>query len=102
MNIKKLLNRRYHNILFFIFWFRSHTYEIGLDQFLVLNKLKNKKASGLDGIPPEVWKTGKLNDLLLYCNEVYNRNVFQSWTEGCILPFPKKSDLGVRPVIREG
>ena len=66
--------------------------ELELD--LVLNKLKNKKAGGLDGIPPKVWKTGKLNDLLLYCNEVYNRNVIQSWTEGGILPFPKKSDLG--------
>ena len=66
--------------------------ELELD--LVLNKLKNKKAGGLDGIPSKVWKTGKLNDLLLYCNEVYNRNVIQSWTEGGILPFPKKSDLG--------
>ena len=37
--------------------------ELGLD--LILKKLKNKKAAGLDGIPPEVWKTGKLNDLLL-------------------------------------
>ena len=39
--------------------------ELELD--LVLKKLKNKKAAGLDGIPPEVSKkTGKLNDLLLY------------------------------------
>ena len=37
--------------------------ELGLD--LILKKLKNKKAAGLDGIPPEVWKTGKLNGLLL-------------------------------------
>ena len=67
--------------------------ELELD--LVLKKLKNKKTAGLDGIPVEVWKTGKFNDLLLYyCNEVYNGNVIQSWTEGCILPFPKKRDLG--------
>ena len=66
-----------------------------LEVNLVLKKLKNKKASGLDGIPPEVWKTGKFNDLLLYdCYEVYNGNVIQSWTEGCILPFPKKGDRG--------
>ena len=66
--------------------------ELELD--LVLKKLQNKKAAGLDGIPPEVWKTGKFNDLLLYyCNEVYKGNVIQSWTEGCILPFPKKGDL---------
>ena len=61
---------------------------------LVLNKLQNKKAAGLDGIPPEVWKTGKFNDLLYYCNEVYKGNVIQSWTEVYnILPFPKKGDL---------
>ena len=67
--------------------------ELELD--LVLKKLKNKKASKLDGIPPEVWKIRKFNDLLLYyCNEVYDGNVIHSWTEGCILPFPKKSDLG--------
>lgn len=61
---------------------------------LVLKKLKNKKAAGLDNIPPEVWKTGKFNDLLLYfCNEVYKGNTIQAWTEGCILPFPKKGDL---------
>ena len=28
-----------------------------------------------------------------YCNEVYKGNVIQPWTEGCILPFPKKGDL---------
>ena len=59
-----------------------------------MKKLQNKKADGLDGIPPEVWKTGKFNDLLLYyCNEVYKGNVIQSWTEGCILAFLKKGDL---------
>ena len=63
--------------------------ELELD--LVLKKLKNKKAAGLVGIPPE----DKFNYLLLYyCNKVYNGNVIQSWTEGCILPFPKKGDLG--------
>ena len=59
--------------------------ELELD--LVLKKLKNKKAAGLDGIPSEGWKTGKFKYLLLYyCNGVYNGNVIQSWTEGCILP----------------
>ena len=38
--------------------------ELELD--LVLKKLKNKKAAGLDGIPPEIWKTGTFNNLLLY------------------------------------
>ena len=35
-----------------------------LEVYLVLKKLKNKKAARLDGIPPEIWKTGKFNDLL--------------------------------------
>ena len=59
-----------------------------------MKKLQNKIVAGLDGIPAEVWKTGKFNDLLLYyCNEVYKGNIIQSWTEGCILSFPKKGDL---------
>ena len=68
--------------------------ELELD--LVLKKVKNKKvAAELDGIPSEVWKTGKFNDLLLYhCNEVCNGNIIQSWTEWCILAFPEKGDLG--------
>ena len=66
--------------------------ELELD--LVLKKLPNKKATGLDRISPEVWKTGKFNDLLLYyCNEVYKGSVIQSWTEVCILLFPKKGNL---------
>ena len=69
----------------------GHFNELELD--LVLKKLQNKKAARLDGIPSEVWKTGKFNDLLYYCNEVYKGNVIQSWTEGCILAFLKKGDL---------
>ena len=58
-------------------------------------KTKNKKACGLDGIPPEVWKTNNFNEeLLTFCNKVYNQEAIQRWTEGCILPFPKKGDLG--------
>ena len=56
---------------------------------VVLRKIKNKKAAGLDEIPPEVWKTRKFVDLLLqYCNTVYNQNTIERWTKGCILPFP--------------
>ena len=61
----------------------------------VLKKLKNKKAPGLDEIPPEVWKTS-FNDILLKsCNSLYNQSSIQIWTEGCILPFPKKGDLSL-------
>ena len=38
---------------------------------LVLRKIKNRKAAGLDEIPPEVWKTRKFDDILLRpCNAV--------------------------------
>ena len=37
----------------------------------VLRKIKNKKAAGLDEIPPEVWKTREFNNILLWhCNAV--------------------------------
>jgi len=61
-----------------------------------LSKMQNGKAPGLDGIPPEVWKTKAFNNILLtLCNKVYNGNSIEAWTTGCILPFPKKGDLGI-------
>ena len=60
----------------------------------VLRKIKNRKAAGLDEIPPEVWKTRQFDDILLrHCNAVYNQNPIDRWNKGCILPFPKKGDL---------
>ena len=62
----------------------------------VLKKIKNRKAAGLDKIPPEVWKTRQFDDILLrHCNAVYNQNTIDRWMKGCILPFPKKGDLGL-------
>ena len=62
----------------------------------VLRKIKNRKAAGLDEIPPEVWKTRQFDDILLrHCNIVYNQNPIDRWMKGCILPFPKKGDLGL-------
>ena len=41
----------------------------------VLRKIKNRKAAGLNEIPPEVWKTKQINNILLrYCKSVYNQN----------------------------
>ena len=41
----------------------------------ILRKSKNRKAAGLDEIPPEVWKTRQFDDILLrHCNAVYNQN----------------------------
>ena len=58
--------------------------------------MKNRKAAGLDEIPPEVWKTKEFNDILLrHCNVLYNQDTIDRWTKGCILPFPKKGDLGI-------
>ena len=57
---------------------------------------KNRKAAGLDKIPPEVWKTRQFDDILLrHCNAVYKQNSIDRWMKGCILPFPKKGDLGL-------
>ena len=62
----------------------------------VLRKIKNRKAAGLNEIPPEVWKTRQFDDILLrHCNAVYNQNPIDRWMKGCILPFPKKGDLGL-------
>ena len=64
--------------------------------YLVLRKIKNRKAAGFDDIPPEVWKTRKFDDILLqHCNSVYNQNPIDRWMKGCILPFPKKGELGL-------
>ena len=41
----------------------------------VLRKNKNRKAAGLDEIPPEVWKTSEFDNILLrHCNAVYDQN----------------------------
>ena len=62
----------------------------------VLRKFIDRKAAGLDEIPPEVWKTREFDDILLrHCNAVYNQNTIDRWTKGWILPFPKKGNLGL-------
>ena len=33
--------------------------------------------------------------LLRHCSAVYNQNTIDRWTKGCILPFPKKGNLGI-------
>ena len=79
----------------------SNQLDIKLRQFtreldVILGKNQNRKAAGLDEIPLEVWKTRKLDDILLrYCNTVYNQNTIDRWTKECILPFPKNGNLGI-------
>ena len=61
-----------------------------------LQNTKSAKACGLDNIPGEVWKLDDFNGILLQlCNAVYNGNPRDKCRQGCILPFPKKGDLGV-------
>ena len=55
-----------------------------------------KIVTHTDEIPPEVWKTWQFDNILLrHCNAVYNQNPIDRWMKGCILPFPKKDDLGL-------
>ena len=62
----------------------------------VLRKIKNRRAAGLNEIPPEVWKIRQFDDILLWhCNGVYNQNQIDRGMKGCIHPFPKKGDLGL-------
>ena len=68
----------------------------------VPRKIKNRKAAGLDEIPPEVWKTRQFDDILLrQCNAVYNQNRVERWMKGCILPFPNKGDHGLTKNYRD-
>ena len=61
-----------------------------------LKSTQNHKACGLDEIPAEVWKLPDFHQILLnLCNSVYNGDLIDRWTEGCILPFPKKGDLSI-------
>ena len=72
--------------------------KIGLFTIQELNNetksINNGKACGLDDIPAEVWKLTEFQNILLnFCNSVYSQNQIKRWTEGCLLPFPKKGDI---------
>ena len=57
----------------------------------VLRKIKNRKAAGLDEIPPEVWKTRQFDDILLrHCNAVYNQNPIDRWIKDAYSPSLKR------------
>ena len=103
-NRQPTLNEEYENFVYahletaaeFIPTKQRKKYWVPLETLAVLRKIKNRKAAGLDEIPPEVWKTRKVDDILLWhCNAVYNQNPIDRWMKGCILPFPKKGNLGL-------
>ena len=79
----------------------QHTLPINTDNFTLdeLNKciksFKNNKASGLDNILIEVWKSRTLNKQLLeVCNITLNGDRAEIWVKSGIIPLPKKGDLG--------
>ena len=59
---------------------------------LAMKDLKNNKATGLDEIPVEVWKTGCFdNELLIVCNKTYGGDAASIWRQA----FPKKGNLAI-------
>jgi len=59
-----------------------------------IKSFRNNKASGLDNIPIEVWKSIALNaQLLEVCNRTLNGDRPETWIKSGIVPLPKKGDL---------
>ena len=55
----------------------------------ILRKIKDRKAAGLDEIPPEVWKTRQFDNILLrHCNAVYNQNPIGRWMNLINIDYP--------------
>ena len=64
--------------------------------YLCFKSLQNKKATGLDSILIEKWKTGCMNEELLNVyNKTYLGDAPNCWLQGKILPVPKKRDLSI-------
>ena len=60
-----------------------------------IQSTRGNKATGLDGIPAEVWKLECFNDQLLQvCNRAYHGDIPDMWLKGASLPFPVKGDQG--------
>ena len=58
--------------------------------------MKNGKAPGLDGLPPEFWKLPKVKkSLLSFCNKTYSGNRPKEWGLSGITPIPKKGNLTI-------
>ena len=59
----------------------------------VLRKIKNRKPQGLRRFPQ---KYGRPDNSTTYCSDnATHQNLIDRWMKGCILPFPKKGDLGL-------
>ena len=61
-----------------------------------IKSFQNNKATRLDSIPIETWKTGCMNEELLnVCNKTYLGDAPNCWLQGKILLVPKKGDLSI-------
>uniref|UniRef100_A0A8C4N498 Reverse transcriptase n=1 Tax=Eptatretus burgeri TaxID=7764 RepID=A0A8C4N498_EPTBU len=57
----------------------------------VIKSMANNKASGIDGIQPEFWISGSLNEQLLkICNKALTGDKPTQWSKSPIILFPKK------------
>nr|CAH8840565.1 unnamed protein product [Trichobilharzia regenti] len=64
-----------------------------------INRLRNKKAPGEDGLPPEIYKacTPALIDALhsLFCSIWESETIPSDWSTSVLLPFHKKGDRSI-------
>ena len=96
------------NIFFFFFFFFFFFWKIKIifviNQFQTIQSFVAKIYFAVfKKIPFIYWMTLVyiyiyiyIYDILLrHCNAIYNQNPIDRWMKGCILPFPKKGDLGL-------
>ena len=61
-----------------------------------IEKIKTKKAAGLDEIPTEIWLTGIFDDIFLRaCNAVNKQNSMDKCAKICMLLLTKKGDIRI-------
>ena len=79
-NIKKIPPQLYYKVTKII----NSQLDIKLAQFtqeelnVIRTKIKDRKVAGLDKIPTEVWKTRKIDDLVLqFSNVVYKQQTVE-------------------------
>ena len=66
-----------------------------MDEYAAVKKtIKEGKAPGPDGIPPEVWKRCDLDDIILgYANKLLEGEKPDQWSESDLITLPKDGDL---------
>ena len=59
---------------------------------VVLTKIRSRKATGLNKIPPEVWNAWTFSDISIWlCNAVSQQNTIEKWTKDCSLSSPREA-----------